>query len=182
MVSKCQVHPIPHGGNFDLFHEYPEVLWKDRKRTVQSCFPPFRTVRWLGKSAHISRFTWHCTWAPQCCGAEWHRQVCIGNGFFDDTGGFFDRCRMGGAKQHPLKSPATKSTCSTGIAARIVRSSFFPIPRFLASWLSMCNDIIVKNDLPLCAGRNDALAMTPCSTHPDSPFTSCCWSSLEIQK
>ena len=28
MVSKCQVHPIPHGGSFDLFHEDPEVLGK----------------------------------------------------------------------------------------------------------------------------------------------------------
>ena len=24
MVSKCQVHPIPHGGSFDLFHECPK--------------------------------------------------------------------------------------------------------------------------------------------------------------
>ena len=27
MVSKCQVLPIPHGGSFDLFQEYTEVLW-----------------------------------------------------------------------------------------------------------------------------------------------------------
>ena len=90
---------IPHGGSFDLFHECPKYCGGG-KRTVQSYFPPFMRVQWLEKSAHISRFTWHCTWAPQCCGAKWHRQVCIGNSFFDDTGGFFDRCRMGGAKQH----------------------------------------------------------------------------------
>ena len=90
---------IPHGGSFVLFRECPKYCG-DRKRTVQSYFPPFMRVRWLEKSAHISRFTWHCTLAPQCCGAKWHRQVCIGKGFFDDTDGFFDRCRMGGAKQH----------------------------------------------------------------------------------
>ena len=32
----------------------------------------------------------------------------------------------------PLKSPATRSTCSSYIMARIVRRSFLPIPRFLA--------------------------------------------------
>ena len=34
----------------------------------------------------------------------------------------------------PLKSPATKSTCSSSITARIM-SSFFPMPRFLAQLL-----------------------------------------------
>ena len=35
----------------------------------------------------------------------------------------------------------------------------------------MCNDIVVKNDLPLRGSRrNDALDMTPCSTDPDSPI------------
>ena len=81
---------------------------------------------------------------------------------------------MGGAKQHYW------STCTSSITARIVRSSFFPIPRFLANWLLMCSDIVVKNDLPSRGSRwNDALDMTPCGTHPHSPScTSCCRASL----
>ena len=76
----------------------------------------------------------------------------------------------------PVKSPATKSTCSSSITLRTVRSNFILIPRFLANWLLMRNDIIVKNDLPLRGSRqNDAREMTPCRTHPDCPsFTTCC--------
>ena len=60
---------------------------------------------------------------------------------------------MRGAKRH---------RCSTSITARIVRKSFSPTPRFLANWLLMCSDIVVKNDVPLRGSRqNDALDMTP---------------------
>ena len=80
----------------------------------------------------------------------------------------------------PLKSPATKSTCNSCITVRTASDNFFPVPRFLANWLLMCNDIKVKNDLPLRGGRrNDAREMTPCRSHPDCvSFTTCCCPSL----
>ena len=80
----------------------------------------------------------------------------------------------------PLKSPATVSTCSCSITVRTVSNNFFPIPRFLTNWLLMCNDIVVKNDLPLRGNlRNDAREMTACRTHPDCPtLTICCCPSL----
>ena len=57
----------------------------------------------------------------------------------------------------PLKSPATKSTCCSSITVRTVSNNIFPMPRFLANWFLMCNDIIVKKDVPLRGSRrNDA--------------------------
>ena len=70
----------------------------------------------------------------------------------------------------PLKSPATTSPCSCNTTVRTARSNFFPIPRFLAKWLLMCSDTIVKKDLPLRGSlRNEAWEMTACKTHPDCP-------------
>ena len=89
--------------------------------------------------------------------------------------GFSIACRMGGAKRHRLKSPASKDTCSSCIAS----GNFFPIPSFLANWLLMLNDIVVKDDLPLRGSRrNDALEMTSCSTHTDSP----CFAALAVDR
>ena len=51
----------------------------------------------------------------------------------------------------PLKSPATMSTCSCNITARTASSNFFPIPRFLAKWLLMCSDFMVKKKIYRCA-------------------------------
>ena len=70
----------------------------------------------------------------------------------------------------PLKSPATMSTCSCSITVRTVNIHFFLIPRFLAKWLLMCDDIVVKSDLPLRGNlRDDTREMTACRTHPDCP-------------
>ena len=67
----------------------------------------------------------------------------------------------------PLKSPATKSTCSTSITARKVRSSFFPMPRFLAQLLLMWRDITVKDFWPLSGcRRKEACDVVLCITQP----------------
>ena len=70
----------------------------------------------------------------------------------------------------PLKSPALRFTCSSCVMARIVRRSFFQIPRLLTKLLLMCIDVTVK----VCwsssgCRRNVAFETTPCITHPDSP-------------
>ena len=139
--------------------------------------PLIMGVRWLDKSTHISPFTRHRTWSSQC---------------LEGTGKFvsakassiilvsFRSLPHGRRQAAPLKSPATRSTSSSSITARIVNSNFYPIPRFLTYWLLMCKDITVKNDLPWRGGRrNDAREMTPCRTHPDCPsFTTWCCASL----
>ena len=104
--------------------------------------PTFMRVQGLEKSTHVCPRTRHRTWTPQRCGAWRHRQVTVGEGFFDDT----DIIGAAVARRQaaPLKSPATESTCSSSITARIVRSSFFTMPRFLALTLLMCNDITVN--------------------------------------
>ena len=56
----------------------------------------------------------------------------------------------------PLKSPATMSTCSCNITVRTVSINFFPITRFLASWLLLCDDIMVTKifcQLPVHLGH-----------------------------
>ena len=70
----------------------------------------------------------------------------------------------------PLKSPAIKSTFSkASLTALLVRTSFFPMPRFLAETL-MCNDKTVNVFWPLrgCR-RKEAHDSTPCKTQPESP-------------
>ena len=68
----------------------------------------------------------------------------------------------------PLKSPATKSTYSSSITARIAKSSF-PMPRFLAKLLLMWRDITVKDFWPLSGcRRKEARDITPCMTQPRS--------------
>ena len=72
----------------------------------------------------------------------------------------------------PLKSPTTRSTCSSCKTARIVRKSFFPMPRFLATKALMCRDMTEKVYWPLRdRRRNVAFETTPCITHPD--YLSC---------
>ena len=69
----------------------------------------------------------------------------------------------------PLKSPATKSTCCSSITVRTVSNIIFPMPRFLANWFLMCNDIIEKNDVPLRGSRRNDARTTACRTqlHPE---------------
>ena len=166
---------IPHGGSFDPFHEIPGYCGKCKNAPCNRTFH----FSWGSSGLRNPHTPAHSpgtrTWPPPRCGAKWHQQVRIGEGFFNNTGGWvFDRCRMGGAKR-TVEVPATESTGSSSITAGILKSNFFPIPRFLANGLLMCEDVTVKNALPLRGSRqNDALDLTPCSTHPDSSFTSCC--------
>ena len=74
----------------------------------------------------------------------------------------------------PLKSPATRSTFSSNITARMVNSNFLPMPRFLASISLTWRDITVNDFWPLggCR-RKEARDSTPCMTQPDSPSNIC---------
>ena len=70
----------------------------------------------------------------------------------------------------PLKSPATKSTFSSSITARMVNSNFLPMPRFLALLLLMWRDITVHDSGPLGGCRlKEARESTSCMTQPESP-------------
>ena len=155
---------IPHGGSFDPFHEVPGYCGKYKNAP---CYRTFHFSWGSGglRNPHTSAHPPGTrTWPPQQCGTRWHQQVRIGEGFFNNTGGF-SIVAAWAAPSGTVEVPATKSTCSSSITAVIVRSNFFPIPRFLANWLLMCKDIIVKNALPLRGSRrNDALDLTPILT------------------
>ena len=102
-----------------------------RQRTFHSIW-----IRGVEESTDVRPLTWNCSRCPQCCGCGRHRQSAVSKGLFNDT--------------HivaPLKSPATASTCSSSITARIVRISFFPMPHFLAKFLLMWRDTTVKEFL-----------------------------------
>ena len=63
------------------------------------------------------------------------------------------------------------STCSCNITVQTVSTIIFLIPRFV----SECNDIKVKSDLPLRGNlRNDAQETTACKTIPGCPSLTTC--------
>ena len=78
---------------------------------------------------NVSPLAWNRSRSSQWCGAKRHRQCTGSKGLFNDTNICWLLSRRHAA---PLKSPANKSSFSSSITARIVRISFFPMPRFLA--------------------------------------------------
>ena len=66
-----------------IFFTKTQCAVGDRKRTVQAYLPFLWESGLLDKPAYTSPFAWHHTWS----GARWHRQVCIGEFFFNNTGG-----------------------------------------------------------------------------------------------
>ena len=70
----------------------------------------------------------------------------------------------------PLKSPATRSTCSYCITARMAKEKLVPD----SSLFGVVADVKRHNrEGFLAAGRTDALEMTPCNTHPIILLLSC---------
>ena len=105
-----------------------------------------------GECAVKSPLAWNRSRSLQWYGAGRHRQSLVSRGFSNGT------------DVVSVVAPATRSTFSSSITARIVRKSFFPTSRFL------CNDIIVNVFWPLggCR-RKEARDSTPCKTQPISP-------------
>ena len=94
---------------------------------VLTNFPLPIRIRRFEEATDVRPLTWNCSKSPQWCGDGKHRQSAVRKSLFNDTLLPLSRCHAA-----PLNSPAIKSTFSSSITARIVRISFFPMPRFLA--------------------------------------------------
>ena len=128
---------------------------------VWSNLPYIARVRWFDKATHIGPFAVSCTRAPQRCGAWRHRKVCVGKASSKILAGC-GLLQFDWSQADPLKSPATRSTCSSCIMARLVRRSFFPIPRFLKQLL-LWRDMTGNDFWPLRGCRRKAaFDTTPC--------------------
>ena len=97
---------IPLGGSFDPLDGGPEYRekWGMHRAIVLSTIHE-SLVGWEIRIRQPIHLVLHLG-LHNGVGPRRHRQVCIGKGFFDDTGGLSIRHRMGGAKQPPLKSPS----------------------------------------------------------------------------
>ena len=74
---------IPRDGSSDRSVGCLEL--RGELETVLLCSPTLVRVRMLEKPTHIRPRTRHRPWTAQWCGDRRHRQVTVGEGFFDDT-------------------------------------------------------------------------------------------------
>ena len=77
----------PRDGSSDRSVGCPELV-VNGKCTVLTYSPTLIRVRGLEKSTHVCPRTQHRPCTPQRCGAGRHRQVTVGESFFDDTDNF----------------------------------------------------------------------------------------------
>ena len=101
---------------------------QDNTENREGTMKPYLPLGRLKEPTNVSPVARNRSWSPQWCGARTRWQNTVSKGFFDGTD-FFPLLHRHAA---PLKSPATRSTCSSSITARIVRMSFLTIPRFWA--------------------------------------------------
>ena len=106
VISQAQAHDFMRNG----------------ESTMEPYFPVPIGFRRFKEPTNVSPVARDRSGSPQRCGAGRHRQGAVGKGFFDGT------------EVVPVVAPpcSTRSTFSSNITARIVRISFFPMPRFLA--------------------------------------------------
>ena len=127
-ASMRKVHP-----NFVvaalIFFSLPKRAIRDGEGSMHPDLPFRFRARRFQEAAYISPVTWYASWSPQLCGAGLMRRRSLPEG-----------------RRHaaPLKSPATISICSCLFTVRNVSINFFPKPSFLALWLLMCKDTMVK--------------------------------------
>ena len=148
-----EMHPHLVVATLILFLETQRAV-RDGERTVHPYLPLILGLWRLDKSTHIGPFTRHSTRSHNGVGPGGTGRIVLAKAssimLVSRRSLPHERCQAA-----PLKSPATISTCSSGITGRTVSNNFFPMPRFLANLLLMCNDIMLKKDLPLRGCRRN---------------------------
>ena len=123
-VDEIQMKPCFMMGNL-ISRSQAECSSWNGKGAVKSDFPILIRFWRLQESAHISPASWNRTWSkgvePSGVGKSQSAQA---------SSVVLMMFLLLHRHAAPLKSPATKSTCSPSITARIVRMSFFPNTTF----------------------------------------------------
>ena len=138
-----------------------EGLVGNCESSMQTDLPIFTRVRGLDETTYVSPFTWYCTWLHNGVGPGGTGKLVFANPSSIMPMG---RGSLPDWRRHtaPLKSPATMPTRSCNITVRTVSINSFPIPRFLASWLLLCNFIMLTKFLSAaCPSGPSCLACVP---------------------